>query len=206
MSSENHIEEVRQRIRAVFSEQNVIPGASSEFISPNEKYEVRQQVYKQAFDELSWNVSRITVLDSKSNLIISLLIDDDSFFHHWILTNAGEYLLCAENLCGGNSVLNLENGNITSFSDGTDGFIFAGYHPSPDLTHMAILGCFWGGPYCVRVFDISNIELLPWPMILEIQLKDEEREDVIWVDNNTIRISEYPRANLTKSRDVTVNS
>lgn len=206
MEVKNHINDVRKRIRAAFSEQNIVDDAGQEFVSPNGRYRIKQTVFQQSVDKWNWRVSRIEVFDRDGNLVSSFLIDDDNFFHLWILAGENEYLLYAENMCGGNSVLNLKTREIQSYSDGTDGFIFADYLPSPDLSRMAIVGCVWAHPYEVRVFDISNIESLPWPMVLKTELEEEESEDVIWVDNNTIRISEYPREGLVVSRDVVVNS
>lgn len=191
MNGENNIEKVRKGMREVFSEQNIVPVRTEEFVSPDGRYRIKQSVYKQPVEGRNWDISKIEVFDVENNLVASFLIDDDNFFHHWVLTDKKEYLLYAENLCGGNSVLNLKTREIQSFSDGTDGFIFAGYHPSPDLQYMAIVGCFWGAPYCVRVFDISNIESLPWPMILETELEDDEHDNIVWAEDGSVKIPRY---------------
>lgn len=186
MSIENHIEAVREKIRAAISGKELAPAIGEEFISPNGQYAIRQTVYQQTF------VSKIEVFDREKNLVSSLLIDDDHFFHHWILTGDKEYLLYAENMCGGNSVLNLKTGEIHSYSDGTDGFICATYYPSPDLTRLAVTGCYWACPYSVRIFDISDIESLPWPMLLEVSHKqdyEENGDEVSWFDEKAIRLT-----------------
>lgn len=152
---------------------------------------------------MNWQVSKIEVIDHENNLVSSFLIDDGRFFHHWIIAGEKEYLLFAENLCGGNSVLDLKTREVLGYSDGTDGFISTDYYPSPDLKQLAIVGCYWACPYEVQVFDISNIELLPWPMILETELKDGEN-DVVWLDDNTFRISTPPGITPESSRNVLI--
>ncbi len=227
MAGENHIEEIRRQLIEAFSDKNLVHGEGEEFVSPEGKYRIKQHLYKQPVVESAkereerqalerrYNVpvgrcdyrlySRIEVFDSASNLIASFFIDDADFFHHWILAGEKEYLLFAECLCGGNSVLNLKTREIQGYSDGTDGFMSAGYYPSPDLQHLAILGCYWACPYEVQLFDISNIESLPWPMILETELKGGEG-DVVWLDNNTFRISTPPGKTPESSRNVAIPS
>ncbi len=200
--SQNHIEAVRKDIHDAFSEQGRVPGAE-EFVSPDGRYRVKKTDYRQT-GGLNWIVSRIEVFDAGNHPIASFMIDDSHFFHHWILADDREYLLFSENMCGGNSVLNLTTGALQGYADGTDGFISTAYYPSPDLKHMAIVGCGWGSPYFILVFDTSDIESLPWPMVLEIDLGDDEDEEIAWADDHTIRISKNPKKSPDAPRGVSI--
>ncbi len=173
-------------MRAAIAGKELAPGSGEELAAPNGQYTIRQTGYQET------GVSKIEVFDREKRLVASFLIDDDRFFHHWILAGEKEYLLYAENMCGGISVLNLKTGEIQSYSDGTDGFICAQYYPSPDLTRIAVTGCYWGSPYFARVFDITDIEALPWPMIIELRHKhdyEEDGDDVSWFDDKSINLT-----------------
>ncbi len=202
MGAANRIEEVRLNIGKYFSEANIEPDQKTEYISPDGKYRIVKNVYTQTVTDYNWKISEIGLFDAAGSAIYSLLIDDDRFFHHWLFEGEREYLLFAESLCGGNSVFNLKTRTLKSHADGTDGFIFTEYLPSPDAKRIAVSGCYWASQYLIRIFDVSCIESLPWPMIKDVQIYDEEETSISWLDANTIRVYKYSNANLEISRDI----
>ena len=143
-----------------------------EIISFNENQRIK--ILKQEF-----SFNQPGSRDSYAKLTISsngpvwekeILLDDDNSFFDFVRIHESEYLLFSEVLCGGNSVLDLQTGELHSYSDGTDGFISAEYSISPDCNFLAVFGCYWAGEFFVRVFDITNLIQLPWPIAKDLNL------------------------------------
>ena len=199
----NVIENLRNETIKYFSRSNKIHGQSEEFFSNNNKYRILKTVFKQDKADVNWFVAELEVFNSSNQLISTLILDDSDFFHAWIEKEDVNYLVFAERLCGGNSVLNLNSISLSSFADGTDGFICTEYYPSSDNKLLAAVGCYWGGPYFVMVYDISAIETLPWPVIAEINLDDDEDTKVYW-NSEDIVIYKIVNNIKTLSREVQI--
>ena len=192
----NVINKLREETLYYFSRNNKIIEGRTDYVSEDNKYHIVKNVFRQTKPGTNWNVAEIEIFDSKNLLISTLLIDDAYFFHKWMKINNIQYLLFAERLCGGNSILNLNTGSMQSFADGTDGFICVEYFPSLDNKFLAVSGCFWGSPNSVMVYDIANAENLPWPVLTEIDLDGLECSDLTW-DGSSLVI--YKNVNDVKS-------
>jgi hypothetical protein len=201
---DNHIGHVREEIKKYFFEENRIAANAEKISSPSGEFSIIKNDYRQTQKDVNWIVSKLEIFDSKNNHIFSVILDNDQFFHQWFTINDHEYLFFAENMCGGNSLFNLTGKTFESFADGTDGYICAEYIISPGKLRMAAVGCYWGTPYFVRVFDISNVESLPWPVIQDIELLDEENTTIHWVNENKIQVFKHSESGLVKSREVNI--
>jgi len=176
----NFIEKSRIETKEFFRRENVISESREEFLLDGGKYRVVKNCFRQTKIDCNWISSEVEVFDRKGNLIKSVLIDDSSFFHHFLMSKGNDYLIFSEVLCGGYSVLNLNTGELAGFCDGQDGFICTSFYPSSNTDKLAVSGCWWGTPYYVLVFNIQNIELLPWAILKEIALEDSEELELQW--------------------------
>lgn len=134
--------------------------------------------------------SKLSIISNDPVWEKAILLDDDNSFLKFIRIHDSEYLLFSEVLCGGNSVLDLKTGDLYSYSDGTDGFIGTEYLISPDFNFLAVFGCYWAGEYFIRVFDVSNITQLPWPISRDVNLIENGEIKLEWVGKCSLRIHE----------------
>ena len=197
----NHIDEDREKICKYFTENNYIKDSKEEISSPINKCRIVKKEYKQSKEDLNWIASKIEIYDENGALRKTILIDNEHFFYKFIEIGQTEFLLFSEVLCGGNCVLNLNNFELFGFSDGTDGFICAEYYASPDKKRLAALGCFWAGLYFVKIFDITEIENLPWPCVQEIHLKEDGEIQLKWISERELHIREFDDKKLIQDQD-----
>jgi hypothetical protein len=199
----NEIDSVRAEIQRYFSESSLIDQEMEIELAPDGMHAIRKHYYKQSKPGTNWTVAKIEIVDQQEQRIASVILDDARFFHLWASIKGTAYLFFAENLCGGNSLLNLETKALLSYADGTDGFICADYQPSPSQDLMASMGCYWACPYVIRIFDIRNVETLPWPVVQDIELLDEETE-IRWVGDGAIELLAMRDGSLQVNRRVTL--
>ena len=203
--SNNEIEKVRKHIREYFDETKIVTNEYSIFESPHKDFKVNKTVYRQNIAKYNWNVSKIEIVNMQNETIFSTLIDDDHFFHNWISIDKDYYLFFSENLCGGYSFYNCSKKQFFSYSDGTDGFICTSFFISPDSKKLAVPGCVWAGPYFVRIFDISSLDIFPWPILNDIQLDDNaEDTEISWATNNSLLLYKIGKEK-TLSREVNIS-
>lgn len=65
---------------------------------------------------------------------------------------------------------------------------------SPDGNTVAAYGCFWGGPYFVNFYDITDLSK-GWPMLCQTsEVFDEkklywlEADECVWIDSQTVKL------------------
>ena len=183
----NKIEKVRDEIKKYFDSKQFIENSQETFISPSENFRLETSNYHQVKDEVNWNVTKVEIFDNQSNgKLFDFFSSDGRFFHSWLKTRDLEYLICAEDLCGGQTVIDLTNKQMSSFSENEDGFIWTEFHLSPDAKTLAIIGCFWACPYVIKIYDFKNPLELPLREIKEIDLIGSEKI-VGWLDNNSFK-------------------
>ncbi len=187
----NHIHNTRNEITKYFSENNFIENSLKKISSPDGLYHVITKDYLQAIKTATWYVSKIEIYNSNNNLIFKIIIDDTHFFHDWIYMNNDHYLIFAENMCGGLSVLELKTGHFNSFSDGTDGFICTLFKTSPNKDLIAIDGCYWACPQIIKIFDFSRPLELPYKEIAEIYYPEKNISTVKWENDDTLLIRDH---------------
>ena len=183
----NHIQEIRDEIQRHFNPDDEISGCREILWSPSGNYRVETKAFKQKAPKVNWEVSNVEIFDVKhSKLVLTFFVSESTFFHSWVTKNGIEYLLCAEDLCGGQTVIDLTNNKIASFSANDDGFIWTKHLLSPDQDLLAVFGCGWGSASFVIVYYFDN------PMDLPLKIAYEPEwtgYDILeWIDNKRIKV------------------
>lgn len=115
------------------------------------------------------------IYDQKLNKkIFDFFINDSRFFYVWVTANKVDYLICAEDIFGGQTVVDLTNRKMTGYSPNEDGFIWTDFHLSPDGKTLGTIGCYRACPYEIKLFDFSEPFNLPLKEIKEIELLDND--------------------------------
>lgn len=157
-------------------------------VSPSGNYRLEETHYEWSPDpNRGLSVSRAEIFDTNNDqLIFSFLVNECPVFHSWITKGDIEYFLCAEDLCGGQTVIDLTNRKMVSYTENENGLIWTNHILSPDETMLAVFSCYWGtGSFCV-IYDFTN------PM--ELPLKIIKKTSAIgydflgWVDNKHLKI------------------
>jgi hypothetical protein len=110
-----------------------------------------------------------------------------------------DYLICGFDYQG-YTVVRLSDGEQVDFlseaaNDG-HGFCIALMQLSPCKQFLVMEGCYWGCPYQVRMYDVSEPLNVPWPVIFESGLDPTEgswQEDgsFTWKEEDAIYHKEY---------------
>ncbi len=183
----NFIETIRAETKQYFNPNNAIENSKETIFSPNNKYKVETILFNQEKPDCNWVVTKIEIYENEnSRLLFSFFLNDSHFFHSWLTKNEVEYLLCAEDLCGGQTVIDLTNQQMSSYTTNDDGFIWAKHLLSPNQDFLAVFGCFWACPYLVTVYHFDK------PMELPLKIAhqpDWEGYDMIeWLDDKTLSV------------------
>ncbi|HEY5744838.1 MAG TPA: hypothetical protein VIU12_02070 [Chryseolinea sp.] len=184
----NNIEEIREENRKYFDGNARIEGSDQVLFSPTKKYRIQTAEYKQTKLDVNWSVTTVEIYEHETgHCIFSFIVNHDLFVHGWLIKNNAEYLVCAEDIYGGQTMIDLSNRRIESYSPGADGFIATDYHLSPDGSILAVVGCYWACPYVLKFFRFDSPMQLPLPEFNEIGLTGKENDKINWVGNETIR-------------------
>jgi len=92
---------------------------------------------------------------------------------------------------GGQTVIDLTNRQMASYSPDEDGYIWTEHHLSPDKNILAVIGCFWACPYTLRLYKFDSPLDLPLDEIQEIDLINGYTQFVDWIDIQTIKLKNY---------------
>ena len=140
----NHIAEIRADITTYFDPSKLIEGSGEKSVSPSGNYRLDTSSYNQTKPNFNWSVTKIEIFDNKSNEIaFSFFCNDDQFFYSWLNKGDTEYFICAEDIYGGQTIIDLTRKKMESYSPNEDGFIWTDFHLSPDGKHLATIGCHW---------------------------------------------------------------
>jgi hypothetical protein len=94
--------------------------------------------------------------------------------------------LCAEDLCGGQTIIDLTNKNMSSYTPNDDGLIWTNHILSPDEKLLAVFGCGCGSPYFVTVYHFEKpMEL---PLKIAYQPMWTGYDLVGWLDNKSLKV------------------
>jgi len=192
----NCVDKIRKEIQQYYTGA-AIADSDETIISPNEKYRIEIKSFKQNKPNCNWAVTKINLFNKLHDaLLFSFFVNDDSFFFSWITKNEIDYLLCAEDLCGGQTVIDLTNKKMASYTEDNDGFIWTKHLLSPDEKLLAVFGCGWGSAFFIIVYHFDN----PMELPLKIAYKPmwTGYDIVEWTDNKSIRVknSKYEEAIL----------
>jgi hypothetical protein len=182
----NHINKIRSEILTDFKEESFQEGDSDTFISPCGKFKVNTiNVWSK---DPSWNLTRVQIDDQKNGKqLFNFFVNDDRFFHEWLNKENVDYLVCAEDVFGGQTIIDLTNKKLVGYSPDEDGFIWTDFHLSPNGKKLATVGCYWAWPFVIKVFDFSEPMNLPLKEVEEIELLDNDEIILGWIDNNTLK-------------------
>ena len=184
----NYIEKIRAEIKEDFDEQTFQKGDFETFVSPSNKF--RLDTTNFWLKEPNWNLTKVEVYELISNeKLFDFFINESRFFYGWLTKNNIDYLICAEDIFGGQTVVDLTNRKMVGYSPKEDGFIWTDFHLSPDGKTLATIGCYWACPYVIKLFDFTDPMNLPLPEIKEIQLLQNNEIITAWLDNDTIQLS-----------------
>ena len=88
-------------------------------------------------------ITNVKIFDNQSNVKLSDFYSNDGrFFYSWLNIDNIDFLICAEDLFGGQTVIDLTNKQMSSFSPDEDGFIWTEFYLSPNGKILATIGCF----------------------------------------------------------------
>jgi len=183
----NYIDKIRDEIRRYFNPDAEIHGSEELILSPNGNYKVKTCIFRQTKPGCNWDVTKVDIDEAnQSKLLQSFLVDGGTFFHSWVTKNGIEYLLCAEDLCGGQTVIDLTNNKMLSYTENDNGFIWTKHLLSPDEKFLAVFGCGWGSPFFVIVYHFDD----PLDLPLKVAYEPEwVGYDVVgWVDNKSLKV------------------
>jgi hypothetical protein len=183
----NHIDEIRNEIQLYFNPDNVIEDSQEVLFSPNKKYRVETTSFRQEKPNCNGEATKVEVYQTdNSSLLFSFFVNEGTFFHSWVTKSNVDYLLCAEDLWGGQTVINLTNKKMSSYTANDDGFIWTKHLLSPDESLLAVFGCFWGSAYFIIVYHFDD------PMLLPLKIAYEPNwtgYDILeWLDNRKLRV------------------
>ena len=184
----NHIEKIRAEIKKDFDEQAFEKGEVETDLSPSNKFRVDTTAFW--LKDRNLELTKVEVYDQDANeKLFDFFVNEGGFFHGWATKNDINYLICAEDSFGGQTVADLTHRKMVGYSPDQDGFIWTDFHLSPDGQTLATIGCYWACPYVIKLFDFSDPMTLPLPEIKEIQLLDNNEIITCWLDNDTIQLS-----------------
>jgi len=191
----NRIDQVRAEVRKYFDPNGAIAGGNETHVSPSGHYRIETQTFKQNRPDMALEVMRVEVFEiSSGDRPFEFIATYRRFFFTWIDAGVQEMLICAEDPFGGQTVIDLTNRKMSSYSPDMDGFIWTEHFPSPDGKLLAVQGCVWGSPYYVNIYDFSSPLSLPLPLRQQaIDLDDNGDDFGGWIDNETIRIITYDK-------------
>jgi hypothetical protein len=180
----NNIENFRETLRNNVNKTSFEKGKTESFFSPTKKfradvsivgpYTVQVEIYKQRLNKK----------------LFDFLVNEDCLRHEWVKKNKTEYLICAEDIYGGQTVLDLTHAKMSSYVPNEEGFIWTEFYLSPNGVILATCGCHWACPFVIKFFDFSEPLNLPLKELKEIDLLDNDNYLTVvgWLDNNTLKV------------------
>jgi hypothetical protein len=184
----NHIEEIRADIKDYFDPTNLIECSVERSISPSGNYRLATSSFSQTKPNCNWVVTKVEIFENKlSEIVFSFFCNDDQFFYSWLEQADTEYFICAEDIFGGQTIIDLTSKKMESYSPKEDGFIWTDFYLSPDGKYLATIGCYWACPFIIKLFDFTNPLSLPLTELREIALLDNDEIILGWTNNETIR-------------------
>lgn len=188
----NHIDIIRTEINKHIIENTFEKGILENFISPSKKFRI--EATNLSFKESNYDLTKIEIIDIiKTQKIFEFYVNDSNFFHSFLSLNNIDYLICAEDIYVGQTVIDLTNRIMKSHSTNEDGFIWTDFYLSPNGKKLATVGCYWACPYVIKLFDFSEPMNLPLNEIKEIDLLDNDEIIVGWLDNETLQMKGFKR-------------
>lgn len=186
---ENKIIEARKELALYFDPTAAIPASLQEFLSPSGNFLAKAVKFKQTDPNRNWKITQYEIFAAKMpERLFTINVNYDATFHNWILIDGKEYFVCAEDIYGGQTIVDLSNRKMNSYSPGEDGFISTEYNLSPANDILATFGCHWGGLYRIRIFDFRTPMILPWREIPSDPVFEDDEDFVGWEGRFLIKV------------------
>lgn len=190
---EEYQRERDEKIRIAF--QGFPPGkvTGKEYDSPSGKYTLVVSTESQRKE--GWKYSRGVVKNKVTQEVTAdIRRNYENFWHCWIQRDKQEYLLCGEDYQG-YTIINATSGKRQSYLPPEAiegfGFCFASVETAPDQNYLLVDGCYWAGPYELRIYDFRNPEVLPYPLLKRITLEESFETSQEWVVEDGKMIFRY---------------
>ena len=188
----NYIEQIRTNIRKDFNKKTFHRGDFETFLSPSEQFRLEATNFWSK--EPNWDLTKVEIYDQyQDEKLFDFFVNDSQFFHAWLTKNNTDYLICAEDIFGGQTIVDLTNHKIVGYSPNEDGFIWVNFHLSPDRKILATIGCYWACEYVIKLFDFNDPMNLPLREIKEIALLGNDEIILGWIDNETLQMKGVKR-------------
>jgi hypothetical protein len=166
---------------------NEVEGTLKEFRSPSGAYTLVTRQY--ATTKPGWRYCLGQVFDASGHLCAEVRRNYPSFPFAWVENHPDghDYLVCGETYTSHTAVCLDEDFSVT-WTENPDqpswGFCWASIHPNASGDLVAVEGCYWGGPYEVRVYDFSNPRLPTWKLLMRSE--DCAEEFICWDDDTSL--------------------
>jgi hypothetical protein len=188
----NHIDKIRDNIKAHFNGQTIEKGDVESFTSPSKKF--RADTTNCHTKNANSVYTLVEIYEQVQNQkILDFFTNEDRFLHGWGIANEIEYLITAEDIYGGQTIVDLTNRKLYGYSPDESGFIMTNFHLSPNGKTLATIGCYWACPFVIKFFDFTNPTKLPLREIKEIELLDNDENIVGWLDEETLQMEGIKR-------------
>lgn len=188
----NYIDKIRTEIKKDFDEKTFQKGDMETFLSPNGQFRLEATNFWSKTP--NWDLTKVEVYNQKLNeKMFDFFVNESRFFYGWVTTNNIDYLICAEDIFGGQTIVDLTNKKMNGYSPNEYGFIWTDFRLSPNGKILATIGCYWACSYVIKLFDFSDPLNLPLREIKEIALLDNDEIIVSWFDNETLQMKGIKR-------------
>jgi hypothetical protein len=181
----NHIDKIRTEIIKGFDEKTFSKEDQETSISPSGKFRLDATNFWSK--DPNCDFTKVEVYKQPNEKLFEFFVNDSQFFYGWLNANSVEYLVCAEDIFGGQTIVDLTNHTMRGYSPNEDGFIWTDFHLSPNGQILATIGCYWACSAVIKLFDFSEPMVLPLREIRELELLDNDEIILGWVDNETLR-------------------
>ncbi|OCX54472.1 hypothetical protein BEL04_09545 [Mucilaginibacter sp. PPCGB 2223] len=106
----NHIQKIRDGILDEIGDSCVHTEHAETFISPSEHFQAVATPVSTNNNRSNVGLTKVEVYSTILNdKIFDFFVNEEFFFHGWVTTADVEYLICAEDIFGGQTVIDLTN-------------------------------------------------------------------------------------------------
>lgn len=182
----NHIEKIREDIQKDFDAGTFTTGDSETSDSPTNNFRLVATNFWSK--DPNWDLTKVELFSMVTGeKLFDFFTNDGQFFYSWLKKGNDEYFICAEDLFGGQTVVDLTNKKMSGYSPGwdVDGFIWTNFHLSPNGNVLATIGCFWACPYVIKLYDFTDPMSLPLIELAKVDLISNSEIITGWLDNET---------------------
>ena len=183
----NDIEKIRTDIKKYLDLDNK-EGEEDYRLSETDNFYFTAENFRQNDTKRNWVVSKIKIWETGNPTFdFDYISNSEDTIQQscWMIKDGTEYLFLPE-ATGGQSVYDTKLKQLHSFYSDEEPFIWLKLCPSPDGNKLAVEGCYWACPNELRIYDISEIAKLPYPLIHQETKFDQNCEIEKWQNNHQL--------------------